>query len=139
LIIVDTGVLVAANDADDYYHDDCVELLTIARGTGSKLVVPATVLAEAGYLIERQGGAKVEAAFLRSLRGPDFEIATITENDLDRMANLVEQYSKLGLGTTDASIIAISERLRVTQIATIDRKHFSVVNPTHTKYYTLLP
>jgi len=139
LIIVDTGVLVAANDIDDYYHDACVELLTVARGSGVKLAIPSTVLAEAGYLIEREGGPKIEAAFLRSLRGEDFEIVSITDSDLSRMADLVEQYSDLRLGTTDASIIAIAERMRTNEIATVDRRHFSVVRPLHTPAFVIYP
>ena len=31
------------------------------------------------------------------------------------------------LGTTDASIVAIAERLGVTQIATLDHRHFGAV------------
>jgi hypothetical protein len=33
----------------------------------------------------------------------------------------------LGLGTVDASVIAVAERLGVTIIATLDRRYFSVV------------
>lgn len=45
------------------------------------------------------------------------------------MAALVTQYGDLPLGTTDASSIALAERLAITGIATRDRRHFSVVRP----------
>ena len=40
---------------------------------------------------------------------------------------LVETYEDLGLGTVDASVIAVAEQLGVTIIATLDRRYFSVV------------
>jgi hypothetical protein len=42
-------------------------------------------------------------------------------------------------GTADASVIAVAERLGVIEIATIDRRHFTVVRPRHVETFTLLP
>jgi uncharacterized protein len=39
----------------------------------------------------------------------------------------------------DASVIAVAERLDVTEVATLDRRHFTVVRPRHTTALTLLP
>lgn len=55
------------------------------------------------------------------------------------MAELVDTYDSLPLGTTDASVIAIAERLKLTEVATLDRRHFTVVRPTHVDTLTLLP
>ena len=43
------------------------------------------------------------------------------------------------LGTVDASVIALAERLKVSQIATLDHRHFSVVRPAHVEAFELLP
>ena len=43
------------------------------------------------------------------------------------------------LGTTDATVIAVAERLHITEIATLDRRHFHAVRPRHTNAFTLLP
>ena len=59
--------------------------------------------------------------------------------DVRRMAELSEQYASLRLGGTDASIVAIAERLAIAQIATMDRRHFGVVRPRHVDAFTLLP
>jgi len=59
--------------------------------------------------------------------------------DATRAADLVEQYSDLPLGTADAIVIAIAERLRAVNVATLDRRHFSVVRPAHTTSFALLP
>jgi predicted nucleic acid-binding protein len=38
-----------------------------------------------------------------------------------------------------ASVIAISERLKLKDVATLNRKHFSVVRPNHVDALNLLP
>jgi len=55
------------------------------------------------------------------------------------MADLVLTYSSLPLGTTDAAVIAVAERLKLTEVATLDRRHFSVVRPSHVDALMLLP
>ncbi len=52
---------------------------------------------------------------------------------------LAERYADLGLGGTDASLVALAERLGLTTLATFDRRHFTVVRPAHTPSCTLLP
>lgn len=55
------------------------------------------------------------------------------------MAELVLRYADLPLGTTDAAVIALTERLRLPEVATLDRRHFSVVRPNHVDSLALLP
>jgi len=55
------------------------------------------------------------------------------------VAELVETYADLHLGGVDASILAVAERLGITEIATLDRRHFTVVRPRHTDVLILLP
>jgi hypothetical protein len=43
------------------------------------------------------------------------------------------------LGTTDASVIAVAEQLELTEVATLDRRHFTVVRPNHVDALTPLP
>jgi hypothetical protein len=45
----------------------------------------------------------------------------------------------LPLGSVDASVIAVAERLAIQEVATLDRRHFSVVRPLHVAALTLLP
>ncbi len=137
MIVVDTGVLYALTDRDDAHHAACVRWLAVARGP---LIVPPPVIAEACYLIGRHIGPAAEAAFLDAFGpGQAFTLATLLEADLTRMAALVRQYADLPLGGTDAAVLAIAERLNVTQVATVDRRHFSVVRPAHAAAFTLLP
>jgi len=64
---------------------------------------------------------------------------TIVDLELERMAELVETYADFPLGTTDAAVIAVAERLGIVEIATLDRRHFHAVRPRHASNFTLLP
>jgi uncharacterized protein len=54
-------------------------------------------------------------------------------------AELVEQYADLPLGTTDACIVALAERLNIIELVTLDQRHFNVVRPSHVEVLTLMP
>ena len=66
-------------------------------------------------------------------------MAEIEQADLPRIAELVEKYVSLPLGIVDAAVIAIAERLEAAEVATVDRKHFSIVRPRHFPMFRLLP
>jgi predicted nucleic acid-binding protein len=103
------------------------------------LVVPALVLTEAAYLVRKALGAPAEAALLRAAARGEFRLEPPSPSDLERMAELVERYADLPLGSVDASVIATAERLGEANIATLDRRHFTVVRPAHVEAFTLLP
>jgi predicted nucleic acid-binding protein len=134
LAVVDAGPLYAAADADDVDHADCVAVLA---DPSLRLVVPALVVAEATYFVGRRLGAKVESAFLRGLSSLDVEGPDGT--DFDRMAELVDEYAGFPLGGTDASVIALAERLDAATVVTLDRRHFAAVRPRHLETFELLP
>jgi len=117
----------------------CVRLFTDMHTARRELLVPATIVAEVGYLVAREAGPQVESLFLRSLADGDFSAVELTTSDYARMAELVVTYGDLPLGTTDASVIAIAERLKLTEVATLDRRHFTVVRPAHVDTLSLLP
>jgi uncharacterized protein len=139
VILCDTGPLVAAALANDDDHRTCVDLLTGLHLAGRPLLLPGPVTAEIGYLLAREAGTHVEALFLQSVADGDFEPVDLIADDYHRMAELVEDYADLPLGTTDAAVIALAERLRITDVATLDRRHFSVVRPRHVTALTLVP
>ena len=136
MILVDTNVLVAAARTADTNHDAAARLL---KSLDEPLLVPPTVLAEVCYLLNEWGGPGAEVRFLRDIRPGGLQLAELTTADVARMADLVERYANLRLGGTDASLVAIAERLRLDRIATFDRRHFTVVRSAHVAAFTLLP
>ncbi|TCN35288.1 hypothetical protein EV644_11681 [Kribbella orskensis] len=139
MIVVDTGPLVAAALSGDTNHNRCVELFTSLHLNAEQLIVPAFVVTEVCFLLEREGGPKLEAGFVRSLAVGDFVVAQADAAALDRIAELISKYADLPLGLVDASVVALAEQLGVQEIATLDRRHFSVVRPHHVNAFTLLP
>jgi hypothetical protein len=101
------------------------------------LVVPALVVAEATYFVGRRLGSAAESAFLRGLGALDVEAPS--SEDFTRIADLVEQYADFPLGGTDASVIALAERLAAPIVITLDRPHFGAVKPRHRDAFDLLP
>lgn len=139
MIVCDTAPLVAAALYRDPDHRRCVDLFAGLRLANRPMFIPAPIVAEVGYLLARKAGAHIEAHFLRSLAAGDFILTDLTQADCGRMAELVEQYADLPLGTSDASVIAVAERLDITEVATLDHRHFTVVRPRHVNALTLLP
>lgn len=123
-MIIDTGPLVAAANSSDPASATCRDLLKSEPG---RLIVPALVVAEAGYLIERDLGPTTEAAFVRSLATPRYEIVGVEPEDLEAAAVLIQKYADLPLGVTDATVIVAARRRKVSRIATLDRRHFTIV------------
>jgi uncharacterized protein len=136
MLLCDTGVLLAAGNVKDQAHGACVGLLRRAEGP---LLVPTPVLGEVGYLLQSRAGPQAEVTFLRSFGGEGFHVAELEDQDIGRVAELVEAYLDLPLGIADAAVIAIAERLRLGEIVTLDHRVFAVVRPSHARAFILLP
>lgn len=139
MILCDSGPLIAAAASNDADHHACTEMFTGLRLAGRRLLIPQTVVAEVGYMLAAWVSTEVEAKFLDAVAAEDFEVVNLMSADFARMAELVRGYDDLALGTTDASVIAVAERLDVREIATLDRRHFTAVRPRHIDAFTLLP
>lgn len=139
MIVCDTGPLVAAADRDDADNRACTDLLAGMHLARRTILVPAPVIADVGYLLARAGGPAVESTFLRSVAQQTITVVDLELADYGRMAELVDTYADFPLGRTDAAVIAVAERLRLTEIATLDHRHFRVVRPQHIQAFTLLP
>ena len=108
MILLDTNVLVAAARTADTNHHSAARLLeTLVEPR----LVPPTVVAEVCYVLSEWGGPDAEVRFLRDFRPGGLQLAELTDTDVARMADLAERYADLRLGGTDASVIAIAERL----------------------------
>jgi predicted nucleic acid-binding protein len=134
IAIVDAGPLYAVVDADDVDH---ASSLAVLQRTDLRLVIPTLVVAEVTYLIGRRLGAAIESEFLRGLA--DFDIEGPTPGDWHRMADLVDLYGEFPLGGTDASVVALAERLDTDLVVTLDHRHFRAVRPRHCPAFRLLP
>ena len=135
-LVLDTGIVVALLDADDRQHERCVALVDAAR---EELVVPVTILPEIDYSLRKRRLLEGWATFVDDVGQGAYRLSTFDVADLVRAAHLELQYDDLRLGFVDASVIVTCETLGETKVATLDRRHFSVVRPRHCDTLTLLP
>jgi predicted nucleic acid-binding protein len=133
-LIVDTGPLVAMLDATDPDHERCAELLHEAA---EPRVVPVCVVVEVEYLV--RPWPEAFSALLGDFEAGGLELLDLPARWLMRAGELLERYSDLPLGLVDATVVAATEMLRETKLATLDHRHFSVVRPAHAEALTLLP
>lgn len=103
------------------------------------LLVPDLVITEVVYLLATRLGWQPEVRFLGDLASGNLTLEPVHPADVLRMAELVAQYHDLPLGSVDASVIAAAERRGVGDVATLDRRHFSIVRPRHVETFRLLP
>jgi predicted nucleic acid-binding protein len=103
------------------------------------LIIPVTIIPEATYLINHYLGQQEEAAFLASINCGELALEQVSNVDMARCSELIELYADANIGFVDASVIAVSERLKVTKIFTTDRRHFGLIRPKHCAALELLP
>ncbi len=90
-----------------------------------ELVVPAAVLSEVSYFIERDLGGKRLALFVQDIIEGSIRL-DCGERDWPRVFQLVKRYADLPLGLADSSVIACAERYGG-RVATLDYRHFGAV------------
>lgn len=132
--LFDSGVVYAALDRSDRWHERAVRLIRTCRRPP---LLPVTTLAEICYFAGKMLGAEVERAFVQDLADDNFFVEDLTGADITRAAELMEKYADIGF--VDASLVAIAERLKIDTIATLDRRHFSSIQPRHVAAFTLVP
>ena len=115
MLIVDTGPLVAYLNSNDPDHTRCAALL---ESRTDDLLVTPYVVTEACYLVGKYVGAGAEINIVEALAAGDLNQIETAPGDLTRMAELMRQYVGFPLGVTDASVIAVSERLKASEVAT---------------------
>lgn len=133
-LIIDTGPLVALLDATDPDHERCAALL---REAHEPRIVPVCVLVEVEYLLRPWPQAL--PALLADFDTGALELLDLPARWLQRSGELIERYRDLPLGLVDATVIAATEMLDETKVATLDHRHFTVVRPAHAPALELLP
>jgi predicted nucleic acid-binding protein len=135
-LVLDTGPIVAALDVGDQHHEICAQLFQLPR---ERRVVAAPVLVELDHLLARQVGPAAFPALLKAVHHGELDIIDLGESDYVRVRELMRTYADLRVGFVDAAVLAVVERLRESKLATLDRRHFSVMRPRHVDALELLP
>ena len=75
----------------------------------------------------------------RELAGGAWDLATIDSIDIARTVPIIERYADHAIGVAHAANVVLADRYRTTTIATLDRRHFSVLRPLSGGYFAILP
>lgn len=122
MITLDTSGLFALLNRRDPDHEQARAIVLESSGP---FLVPAGILAEIAYLIERRLGAEVLDRFLEDLQSGGLTLEC-GEEDLPRVRELAQRYADLSLGFADSSVIACAER-NGGGVLSLDRRDFEVV------------
>lgn len=102
-------------------------------------MVPPYVITEFDYLVAKTPGIDAELAALSDLAGGAWDVPMFGVPDLEQARTVVDKYRDQHIGVTDASIVVLAERYATRTIATLDRRHFTVVRPITGGRFTVLP
>lgn len=133
--VADTGFVVALLNRADRRHQDVLPVYQ--RYTA--ILLPQTVLAEIAYLVGRNGQLARVWQFLRGLQSSHLRLIALTELDVERIADILEEYSDSRIDFVDASVMAAAERHGSATILTLDHRDFSIFRPRHCPHFNILP
>jgi predicted nucleic acid-binding protein len=115
IVLIDTGVLVALFDKSDNYHQAALKFVKNFKG---QFISTTAVLTETCYLLDFS--VETQLNFLTWVRNGAIKLEPILIEDLERIISLTRKYADLPMDFTDATLVAIGERLNIQKIASID-------------------
>ena len=134
--LMDTGFWYATLDSSDEHH---AKVVSIARNIRQNIFIPIPVITETAYLILKNQGVGALARFAENLSVTKFQLETPTAKDFKRAAEILRKYHDANIDFVDALIVATAERLKITKILTVDRRHFGMFRPAHCEAFEILP
>ncbi|NEQ97901.1 MAG: PIN domain-containing protein [Cyanothece sp. SIO2G6] len=133
--VADTSFVVALLNGKDSAHPTAIRTYA-EQGT---ILLPQTVLAEVAYLLSRDAGVLVLIKFLKSLTASRFQLESLLDEDIEGIAEILEQYQDSRIDFVDASVMVIAERYNLNLALTLDRRDFGIYRPSSGLMFTLKP
>ncbi|MDD1414548.1 PIN domain-containing protein [Dolichospermum sp. ST_con] len=115
IILTDSSILVAYYSAKDNYHNS---VFNFFEQCSSQLITTIPCVTEVMYLLNKD--YRTQNEFLNDLAQKLYQYIPLLPEDFTRIRQLNEQYADLPGDFADLSLIAISERLNISAIITLD-------------------
>ena len=136
MIVLDTGGLYAALDANEALHGRAIAALVAA--TPPRAVSPF-VLAELDYLIASRVGHQAQMALVDEVARGAYQLELFSSEDVGDAKRIMERYADVRIGLADASVVVLANRHRTLELLCTDERHFRVLRGTGGKPFRLLP
>ena len=136
MIVLDTGGLYAALDANEALHGRAVAALVAS--TPPRLISPF-VLAELDYLIGSRVGHEAQMALIGEVTRGAYQLELFSPEDLGHAKRIMERYADLRIGLADASVVVLADRHRTFNLLCTDERHFRALRGQGSKPFRLLP
>lgn len=136
MIVLDTGGLYAALDANEMLHGRAVAALSASGGP--RLLSPF-VLAELDYLVATRVGHHAQLALVDEVTRGAYRLEPFTAEDLGHARRVMERYADLRIGLADASVVVLANRHRALDLLCSDERHFRALRGPGGRPFRLLP
>ena len=134
--LIDTSFLYALFEYNNPQHEAAILATTTHV---FQPIVPYVILGEVAFLFNRAGGVPATLKFLDALTQYPCEFEIVTIDDLKRVREIMATYATARLDFVDCCLMALSERLNITDVCTFDQRDFRMFRPKHCDYLNLLP
>jgi predicted nucleic acid-binding protein len=136
MTLCDAGPLFALIDPrQEGPHRRCREALASIR---LPLLTSWPCFTEAMYLAHRAGGWRRQELPWRFVTDGVVKIHSSSEDEVDRMKNLMSRYRDLPMDLADASLVALAESEALSVIFSLDH-HFRVYRMDDGRSFTVIP
>jgi uncharacterized protein len=136
VIVLDTGGVYAAMDANEALHGRAVAALVAAPPP--RLLSPF-VLAELDYLIATRVGHEAQMALVNEVMRGAYQLEPFSSEDVGHAKRIMDRYADLRIGLADASIVVLAHRHRTLDLLCTDERHFRALRGPGSKPFRLLP
>ena len=113
--LIDAGPLIALFNRNDKYHQKIKDFIKTYDGV---LTTSWPVVTEVCHMLDFNINTQID--FLKWVKLGGIRIEDIKSTEIERIILLSEKYSDIPMDLADASLVIISERLKIKEIITID-------------------
>lgn len=117
--LIDAGPIIALFNKNDKYHKKIKNFLKKYDG---KLTSTWPVVTEVSHMLDFNVQTQID--FLTWIQLGGVNIEAIKNEDIGRIIELSMKYSDLPMDLADASLVVLSEKLKIKKIITIDSDYY---------------
>lgn len=117
--LIDAGPIIALFNKNDKFHKVVKEFIKEYKG---KLITSWPVITEASHMLDFN--VQVQIDLFKWIRLGGLIIEEVNIDDIDRIIALSEKYSDIPMDLADASLVVLSEKLKIKEIITIDSDYY---------------